>query len=50
MNKEQVAHDLALLVVKRGLEQEQVSGIDELSKEAVEIYKEAVRVIKSELD
>ncbi|MBQ6478750.1 MAG: hypothetical protein IJI44_05190 [Erysipelotrichaceae bacterium] len=51
MEKEQVAHDLALIVVENLLEDvDENMGIRQYSKEAVDIYKKAKETIMKELD
>ena len=51
LDKEQVAHDLALVVVENLLEDvDEGLGIRQYSLEAVDIYRKAREVIMKELD
>ena len=51
MNKEQIAHDLALIIVDNIIEDAELEyGIRQYSLEAVGIYKEAKEIILKELD
>jgi len=51
MNKEQIAHDLALVVVENMLEDiDSEYGVKQYSYEIVEIYNEAKEIIMKELD
>lgn len=51
MTKEQIAHDLALVVVENMLEDiDDRLGAKEYSKEAVELYLRVKELIKKELD
>ena len=51
MDKEQIAHDLALIVVENMLEDiDDAYGVREYSQEIVELYQQAKEVIIKELD
>lgn len=51
LTKEQIAHDLALVVVENMLEDiDDRLGAKEYSKEAVELYLRVKELIKKELD
>ncbi len=51
MDKEQIVHDLALIVVENVLEDiDEEYGIKQYSKQAAEIYKAARDIIEKELD
>ena len=51
MDKEKIAHDLALIVVENMLEDiDDEFGIKQYSEEAVSIYKTAIEIIRKELD
>lgn len=50
-DREQRIHDLALVVVENSLEDiDESYGIRQYAKEAVKVYKEAVKLIEKELD
>ena len=51
MDKEKIAHDLALIVVENVLEDiDDEYGVRQYSVEAAEIYRTAVEIIMEELD
>lgn len=51
LNKEQIAHDLALIVVENILEDiDNEYGVKQYSSEVVDIYNQAKEIILKELD
>ena len=50
-DREQLVHDLALIIVENSLEDiDESFGIRQYAKEAVKIYNEAKELIEKELD
>ena len=50
-DREQLVHDLALIIVENSLEDiDESYGIRQYAKEAVKIYNEAKELIEKELD
>ncbi len=51
MDKEQIAHDLALIVVENMLEDiDNEYGVRENSKQIVQLYQDAKEIIEQELE